>query len=77
VILKNQPGFIVRLVPSLQVAVQNGWAHIAVEIEWLFGSVTFGLMTKKWIKNWREIRQEQHETAAKQGLTYKQFMLKR
>jgi hypothetical protein len=54
VLLTESPGWLVRLLPTLDIAIQNTWAHLAVEISWLFGSVTLGYMTRGWVERVRE-----------------------
>jgi hypothetical protein len=77
VILNRQPGFYIRLLPTVDVAVQNTWANMAVELGWLFGSVTLGLMSKKWVEAELGRRQEMAGRAEKLGLTLEQFRLRR
>ena len=77
VILNRQPGFYMCLLPTMDVAVQNTWANVAVELGWLFGSVTLGFMSKKWVEAELGRRQEMAERAGKLGLTLEQFRLRR
>lgn len=69
IVLDDARGFLIKLLPSIEVAIQHQFLHVGVGLGWLFGKLTFGFMRKTWVKGEYERRARVQKYADERGIT--------
>lgn len=69
-------GIVIHFLPQITLAVNNSHCSVAVGLEWITGTLNFGIMTKQYAKVERERTERVREVATKAGLTERQQELR-
>lgn len=74
IMLDKSDGFLVRLIPTVDVTLQNYCAHVGVGIYWMFGAFTIAFMRKHWLRQQEQREKHRRDHADKLGITYHELM---
>jgi hypothetical protein len=69
-------GIVIKVLPTLEVAINNGRLIAGFAIRWIVSDLCFGIMTREFKKRERERRRSVCDAAAKAGLTIRQQELR-
>ena len=69
-------GITVDLIPQVTVSVNNNRCTLAIGLNWIVGTVNFGIMTKQYMVMEKQRNEKVIEAATKMGVSVRQYELR-